>query len=71
MKEIGKWANMDMREGLESISLGIFTHILGWTKPQLDELLSKVRDELSDRKSHCYCPVGVFYAKKPEAYSDS
>ena len=66
MKEIGRWATIDLGEGMESVTPKIFMNVMGWEKEKVDDLLAKAHSQLQDRNSHCYCPIGVVYARKPE-----
>lgn len=43
--------------GLESMSLAIFTRILGWSPEELDIFLVGVRKDMKNSKVHSYLPV--------------
>ncbi|RDW56506.1 S-adenosyl-L-methionine-dependent methyltransferase-19 [Coleophoma crateriformis] len=51
---IGLWQLENLSGGLEAISVGLFTRVLGWSKPELDVFLAQVRNELKDTKIHAY-----------------
>jgi hypothetical protein len=34
--------------------MAMFTHVLGWTKPEVDVFLADVRKEMKDTKIHVY-----------------
>ena len=51
---------------MESVTPKIFINVMGWEKEKVDDLPAKAHSQLRDRKSHCYCPIGVVYARKPE-----
>jgi hypothetical protein len=46
-----------MLEGIEGLSLRLFTFYAGWTLDELKILLAKVRTELKDKNCHAYWPV--------------
>jgi hypothetical protein len=46
-----------MLEGIEGISLRLFTFYAGWTLEELGVLLAKVRGELKGGSCHAYWPV--------------
>jgi hypothetical protein len=48
------WQLENLGGGLEAISVGIFTRVLGWSKPELDVFLVQVRNEMKDTKIHAY-----------------
>lgn len=54
LKEIGMWGNLAMVEGIEAISIALFTRVLGWGRAEVEVLLARVRTELKDRKIHSY-----------------
>ncbi|KAH3913942.1 hypothetical protein HBH56_096300 [Parastagonospora nodorum] len=61
-----------MLEGIEGLSLRLYTFYAGWSLDELKVLLAKVRTELRDPGCHAYWPVIVVYAKKPlDPYSSS
>jgi hypothetical protein len=46
-----------MLEGIEGLSLRLYTFYAGWTIDELKVLLAKVRTELKDPGCHAYWPV--------------
>lgn len=48
------WERENLDGGLDALSLGLFTRILGWKKVEVDIFLTKVRAELNDTKFHTY-----------------
>jgi len=74
---IGPWAKQarlrnagllqlqSMLDGIEGISLKLFTQFAGWTVEELKVLLANVRNEVKDPGCHAYWPVIVVYARKP------
>jgi SAM-dependent methyltransferase len=55
-RRIGMWQleKMSGPGGLEAVTVGLFTRVLGWTKVETDVLMAKVRNELKDTKIHSY-----------------
>jgi hypothetical protein len=53
-KELGMWVLEDLGPGLEGLSMGIFTRILGWTKEETDIFLATVWRDMKDTKIHAY-----------------
>ncbi|OJD20050.1 hypothetical protein AJ78_00066 [Emergomyces pasteurianus Ep9510] len=66
MKEIGRYQAMHMQEMLQSYSLALFTRVLGWSKDELDVLLTAVGNDLRNMKSHLYTKVRIVYGRKGE-----
>lgn len=64
-KELGLLMRHHMLEGVEGISLALFTRILGWSKGDLDTLLYGVRQEIKDRKYRISSNLHVTYGRKP------
>ncbi|KAF1850081.1 S-adenosyl-L-methionine-dependent methyltransferase [Cucurbitaria berberidis CBS 394.84] len=60
-----------MLEGIEGLSLRLYTYYAGWSLDELKVLLAKVRTELRDPGCHTYWPVIVVYARKPEGAPSS
>jgi hypothetical protein len=48
------WQLENITSGIEAISVGIFTRVLGWSKTELDVFLAQVKAELKDTKVHSY-----------------
>lgn len=54
-KEISKWYNMGISDGLEALSLAAFTRLNHWsTQEHIYPLIEQVRREISTRKYHAY-----------------
>jgi hypothetical protein len=56
LKEAGMCQLVSLLEGMESISLVIFTRLLGWSKAEMDILLAKAKQELCLKKACMYWP---------------
>ena len=61
LKDISRYQLLAHFDGLEGVSLGLFTRALGWKEAELKVLLAKVRPELKDRTIHSYQPQQVSY----------
>jgi hypothetical protein len=48
------WVLEDLAPGLEALSAGLFTRILGWSKEELDVFLAGVRKDMKNTKYHAY-----------------
>jgi len=51
-KTIGAWNLLNVLEGLEGFSMGLFTRVLGWEPEEVQLLLADVRKDLQDPKIH-------------------
>jgi hypothetical protein len=54
---IGKWAQRNLLDGVEAMSMALLTRGLKWTSDQVEAFLAGVRDELTDGTTHCYVDV--------------
>ena len=57
MKELGMWELENILRGLEAISMGLFTRILGWTAQEVEMFIIKVKAESKDTRIHAYYEV--------------
>lgn len=57
LKELGMWELENTEKGLEAISLGLFTRVLGWTALEVQMFILKVRAEFRDTTIHAYYEV--------------
>ena len=67
MKEIGRWNQMNILDGLEGFCLALLIRGLGWKKEEVDIFVAKVSNDLRNRKIHAYFPMPVVMARKPVA----
>ncbi|KAK4452012.1 Phosphoethanolamine N-methyltransferase [Podospora aff. communis PSN243] len=65
-KNIGAWSAENFSQGVQAVSLMLFTNVLGWTVDQVEILLVDVRKDVKNRAIHGYWPIHVVYAQKPE-----
>lgn len=54
-KDIGRWYNLGLTQGLQALSLGPFTRMLGWEPAQVEALTAEVKREVCAKKFHFYC----------------
>lgn len=57
LKEAGKFALVAMLDGLQGLSLAIFTRYLKWEVEEVEVLLARVRNEWKLRRVHSYWPM--------------
>jgi len=65
-KNLGLWSHQNAIEGLQAVSLMLFTNVLGWSTEEAEILIAGVRRDLKNRHIHAYWPVRVVYGQKPE-----
>jgi len=54
-RDIGRWYNLGLTQGLEAMSLAPLTRMLQWSKEDVDKLIAEVKREVCSRKYHAYC----------------
>jgi ubiquinone/menaquinone biosynthesis C-methylase UbiE len=59
------WTTQNLLEGIDGMSMALFTRILGWTRPRVEILLAQVRNDLKNRAIHAYAEVYVVHGRKP------
>jgi len=57
LQQLGMWNNENLGRGVAGLTLGSFTHGLGWTKEQIEIFLVDVRREMNDTRIHSYYPM--------------
>lgn len=60
------WCQQNLLDGLNAMSMALFTRVLGWSMERIEVLLAGVRNDLKDRKIHAYAEVYIVYGRKPE-----
>jgi len=63
-KELGKWAHENFMWGCESMSLALFTRVLGWGADEVKVFMALVRRDLKDRNIHAYWNFWIVYGSK-------
>ena len=56
-REIGRWFNLGLTQGLDALTLAPFTRELGYTLPGAKDFVSRVKDEIRSRKIRAYCTL--------------
>ncbi|KAH7079454.1 S-adenosyl-L-methionine-dependent methyltransferase [Paraphoma chrysanthemicola] len=64
-KELGKWVSENFNWGAESMSLALFTRILGWSIEEVQVFAAQFRADLRNRKMHAYWDFYVIHGRKP------
>ena len=64
MKDLGRYQQVNMIEGMESYSLALFTRVLGWSVEEVQVFFTGVRRELLDRSLHIYTKFFFVYGQK-------
>ncbi|KAL9102405.1 MAG: hypothetical protein Q9163_002450 [Psora crenata] len=59
MRETGTFQLVALLDGLQGLTVALWTRVLGWTVPEIEVFLAKCRAELKDRKVHGYWLVYV------------
>ncbi|EKD21152.1 methyltransferase domain-containing protein [Drepanopeziza brunnea f. sp. 'multigermtubi' MB_m1] len=65
LKEIGMWQTENFKTGGESLSLAMFTRILGWTKQELQIFMAQVKAEYRNPRIHSYFEYIAVVGQKP------
>jgi hypothetical protein len=67
LKTLGLWAREDFLSALQGASMAVMTRGLGMSTQEVEVLLAGVRQEVTEKKVHCYAPITFIYGRKPEA----
>ena len=51
---IGRWNYSNMNDGIEGMSMALFTRYLKWSPEEVQVFLCKVREELQDTNIHAF-----------------
>ncbi|KAK3349258.1 S-adenosyl-L-methionine-dependent methyltransferase [Lasiosphaeria hispida] len=65
MKEIGRFWQLCLELGLESLSLRLLNETFGWGLSEMTGLLGRVKQDIRNRSIHAYTQVYVVYGRKP------
>jgi len=69
LKEAGAFQLVAMLDGVQSLSLAIFTRALGWSTEEVEVLLMECRKDFKQKRKYMYWPGWIVYGKKPEGAS--
>jgi len=53
-KDVGRWYNLGLCEGLEALSLGPLTRVYQWPADDVRRLVGEVKTAICNRKYHVY-----------------
>lgn len=59
MRQIGLWNLDNIGPMLDSHGIWPFTHVLGWTKEQVESVTTQAKAELRDPRLRLYIPLLV------------
>ncbi|KAJ4287071.1 hypothetical protein N0V88_007765 [Collariella sp. IMI 366227] len=65
-KALGAMQMINNLEGIEGITMAVFTRVLGWEPKDVEELVVAVKRDLKDRKIHAYMTILCAWGRKPE-----
>ena len=65
LKEIGLYYQAQCLEAVESISMALFTRVLGKSYEQAQLMMIGPRKDMKDRDIHVYMKFHVVYGQKP------
>ncbi|TVY43962.1 Secondary metabolism regulator [Lachnellula subtilissima] len=65
LKTLGMMSEENWLCGLSAFSMGPFSRILNWSKPQIEVYLVNVRKAIQDKRVHAYHKVFVVWGRKP------
>lgn len=66
LKELGRYNQVNVLEGMEAYTMASFTRVLGWHPDEVQAFLVGVRNEMMDRSIHMYCKHYFVYGQKEE-----
>lgn len=53
-KDIGRWYNLGLTQGLEALSLAPLMRVKHWNRPDVDRLVQDVKREVCSKRIHAY-----------------
>lgn len=66
LKEIGRYHQVNVLEGVAPYTYALFTRVLGWERAEIEVFLANVRKEVKDLSNHIYTKQRIVYGRKPE-----
>ena len=69
LKDIGRWYNLGMTEGLEAISLGPLTRVARWKYDDVKRIVRDVKKEMCNKKIHAYNNMLVSQTRRTSLFS--
>jgi len=65
LKDVGRWFNLGFQEGLEAITLGPMTRVMGWSAVEVRNFILSVQKDLNSKSIHGYCDLHIWIARRP------
>jgi len=65
MKELGRWNQLRLHDGVEGMMLRLLTGVGGWSFERAQLFLAEMRTTLKDTSVHAYLGGTVVYGRKP------
>nr|BAP58881.1 methyltransferase [Alternaria alternata] len=66
-KDIGRWYNLGLTEGLEALTIAPLTRVYQWDlNAHVRPVLESVRREICNRKIHAYNNIHIWTARRPQ-----
>ncbi|PBP25931.1 S-adenosyl-L-methionine-dependent methyltransferase [Diplocarpon rosae] len=66
LKDIGRWYNLGLTQGLQALSLGPLTRVRQWTAAEVEALIADVKKEICSKRYHFYCNMYVPLPRRPD-----
>ncbi len=54
-KDVGRWYNLGLTQGLQALTLAPLTRMTQWTPADVERLTADVKREVCSKKFHIYC----------------
>ncbi|KAI1749678.1 S-adenosyl-L-methionine-dependent methyltransferase [Xylaria castorea] len=64
-KEIARWFNLGLNQGLEALTFDSVIHYLGYPEQEVRELLDRVKEDMCRREWRTYCTLHIYVARRP------
>ncbi|KAF1811384.1 S-adenosyl-L-methionine-dependent methyltransferase [Eremomyces bilateralis CBS 781.70] len=65
LKELGKWNQLRMHDGVEGFMLRLLTTVGGWSYDGAQKFLEDMKKQLKDTSVQAFLPGSVVYGRKP------
>ncbi|KAI9785929.1 MAG: Secondary metabolism regulator lae1 [Geoglossum umbratile] len=65
-KDVGRWFNLGMTEGLEALSLGPLTRVYHWSPEVVRGLIPNIAKEMRSKRIHAYNNIHIWTARRPQ-----
>ncbi|KAF8854588.1 methyltransferase LaeA [Acephala macrosclerotiorum] len=65
LKDVGRWYNLSLTQGLEALSLAPLTRINNWSKADVDRLTAAAKRDICSKRYHSYSNMHIWVARRP------